>query len=163
MIYAPSPTLTETCSSQKAAFNRKVLQPFTLSNGQEIPKDVLIEIPSIGINTDPDVFPNPMKYDPSRFYRLRSQAKGMKATEEAALNQFVSVSEKGLTFGYGRHACPGRFFAAAELKMVIARIIMKYDIALAGGETERYQNIDFSHMVSLLCLYRQSVPLRSMY
>jgi len=31
-------------------------------------------------------------------------------------------------FGHGRHACPGRFFAATEMKLLLAYIIMNYDI-----------------------------------
>ena len=41
-----------------------------------------------------------------------------------------------LTFGYGRHACPGRFFAAAELKLMLALIVMNYDVKLEGPHPE---------------------------
>lgn len=32
--------------------------------------------------------------------------------------------------GHGRHACPGRFFASAELKVVLVHILREYDIKL---------------------------------
>lgn len=35
--------------------------------------------------------------------------------------------------GHGRHACPGRFYAAAELKVVLAEILSTYDIKLCEG------------------------------
>ena len=41
-----------------------------------------------------------------------------------------------LPFGHGRHACPGRFFAAAELKLMLALIVMKYDVKLEGPHPE---------------------------
>ncbi|KAJ7260588.1 cytochrome P450 [Mycena rebaudengoi] len=36
-----------------------------------------------------------------------------------------------LPFGHGRHACPGRFFAATELKAMLAHVVvMNYDVKL---------------------------------
>ncbi|KAF4982776.1 hypothetical protein FZEAL_1677 [Fusarium zealandicum] len=129
-----------------ASFQRKVLQPFTLSNGQTIPKGVTIEVPAVAVNTDSKVFPNAEKFDPLRFYKLRQQAKDNGSGEKAALNQFVSVNQSSLTFGFGRHACPGRFFAANEIKMILANTLLRYDIKLVGSTTERYPNIEFAHM-----------------
>lgn len=141
-----------TCSSKPGSFQRKVLQPFTLSTGQVIPAGVIIEVPAGVVNADPEVFPNPAEFDPLRFYKLRQQAKEAGSAEGGASNQFVSVSQKGLTFGYGRHACPGRFFAANEIKMIVANTILRYDVGLDMGHTERYANLEFSSMVSLCCL-----------
>jgi cytochrome P450 len=133
-----------------ASFQRKVLQTFTLSNGQVIPAGVNIEIPAVAVNSDDELFPDADKFDPLRFYRLRQQAReGGGSTESAALNQFVSVSQNSLTFGYGRHACPGRFFAANELKMILANSLLKYDIKVVEGSKGRYPNMEFAHMVSL--------------
>ncbi|KAK1499410.1 ent-kaurene oxidase [Colletotrichum cuscutae] len=46
-----------------------------------------------------------------------------------------------MAFGFGRHACPGRFFAATEIKMLIARLLLEYDIRMPEGVMERYKNI----------------------
>lgn len=35
---------------------------------------------------------------------------------------------------------PGRFFAANELKLLLARILLQYDIRMPGGKTEGYSN-----------------------
>ncbi|KAL1961582.1 hypothetical protein VTN77DRAFT_1434 [Rasamsonia byssochlamydoides] len=40
----------------------------------------------------------------------------------------VSYAEDFLGFGYGQNACPGRFFAAQELKLLLAYIVLNYDI-----------------------------------
>jgi cytochrome P450 len=32
----------------------------------------------------------------------------------------------------GRHACPGRFFAGNELKMMLVHVLLTYDIKAAG-------------------------------
>lgn len=52
-------------------------------------------------------------------------------------------------FGWGRHACPGRFFAANEIKMIVATYILTYDIRLPDGVTERYPNLSFGSSVCI--------------
>ncbi|RDA86915.1 hypothetical protein CP532_1870 [Ophiocordyceps camponoti-leonardi (nom. inval.)] len=39
----------------------------------------------------------------------------------------VSTSSHHLAFGHGRHACPGRFFAAHELKLILAQLLLNYE------------------------------------
>ncbi|KAI9164181.1 ent-kaurene oxidase [Paramyrothecium foliicola] len=126
-------------------FQRKVLKPFTLSTGEYIPKGAVIETSAIGVNTDDGVFEDAETFDPYRFYKLR-QAKdksvgAQKAAEVVANSQFISVSESNLAFGYGRHACPGRFFAANEIKMILANILLHYEIRNPIGVVERHKNI----------------------
>ncbi len=53
-----------------------------------------------------------------------------------------------MQFGFGRHACPGRFFAANEIKMIIANFVMDYDIKLPDGVKERYPNFALGVAVS---------------
>lgn len=36
---------------------------------------------------------------------------------------------------------PGRFFAANEIKLILARILLEYDIKMPDGMTERYPNL----------------------
>ncbi|KAF2452602.1 cytochrome P450 [Lineolata rhizophorae] len=134
-----------------ASFQRKVLRQFTLSNGQVIPAGVTIEVPAYPVSFDPNIFPECDRFDPLRFYKLRQIARGAnstgtKAAEAAAQNQFVSVNQSSLTFGYGRHACPGRFFAANEIKMILSVALLGYDVKCAEGSEGRYTNLEFAHM-----------------
>lgn len=39
----------------------------------------------------------------------------------------VHVTEDFLSFGYGPHACPGRFFAVQALKVLLGLLLIKYD------------------------------------
>ncbi|KAJ0280642.1 hypothetical protein COL940_006139 [Colletotrichum noveboracense] len=121
---------------------RKVLQPFTLSNGQTIPSGVLIELPSAAVNMDDNLYPSSSQFDAFRFSKLRQNK--VKATEDGTEvgHLFSSVGQKSLNFGFGRHVCPGRFFASVEIKMIVAIILLNFDIMLAEGETERYKNIE---------------------
>lgn len=36
-------------------------------------------------------------------------------------------------FGYGQHACPGRFLAVQEMKIVLCHLLLKYDFKLVEG------------------------------
>jgi cytochrome P450 monooxygenase-1 len=46
---------------------------------------------------------------------------------------FVSTSPEHLGFGHGLHSCPGRIFAANELKIVLIQILLKYDLKFPDG------------------------------
>ena len=49
--------------------------------------------------------------------------------------QYVASNPASLSFGYGRHACPGRFFAAQEIKAIMAYILHNYDIRFSAGQS----------------------------
>lgn len=42
----------------------------------------------------------------------------------------VATSPEHLGFAHGKHACPGRFFAANEVKIAMLHILMKYDMRI---------------------------------
>ncbi|KAK1976984.1 cytochrome P450 [Colletotrichum cereale] len=130
-----------------ASFQRKVLKPMKLPNGQTIPEGMFIEVPTGAVNRDPEIFPDPDTFDALRFYRLREAkahaASGTQAAEVVMQAQFVSVGTSHLTFGYGKHACPGRFFAVNEIKMIMSNLLLRYDVGLPDGVTERYKSVAF--------------------
>lgn len=47
-----------------------------------------------------------------------------------AFCQSVQTAPDHLVFGIGNQACPGRFFAIHEARVVTARILMNYDFKL---------------------------------
>lgn len=97
-----------------------------LSDGTIIPKGETIFV-SGNRMWDPTVYPDPMTFDPYRFLKLRETP----GHETSA--QLVSPSVEHMAFGYGKHACPGRFFAANEVKIALCHILLKYDFRLAEG------------------------------
>lgn len=135
---------------------RKVLKPIVLSNGQTIPAGVTLEVAAYPQSRDPEPYPEPERWDGLRFYRMREAGEDFNNTDRStstavqanAHNQLVSVSHRSLSFGYGRHACPGRFFAANEIKMIVARCLLEYDIKLPDGVSERFPNHEVAGGVS---------------
>ncbi|KAH1489381.1 hypothetical protein KXX42_001191 [Aspergillus fumigatus] len=65
----------------------------------------------------PEYLPNPEQFDELRFYKLRHQ-NDSKANN--IIYRFTAASKTQVQFGGGRHACPGRWFAAHLIKMVLA-------------------------------------------
>ena len=39
-----------------------------------------------------------------------------------------------LHFGHGKYACPGRFFAVLEMKMILARFLLDYEFKYPEGQ-----------------------------
>jgi fumitremorgin C monooxygenase len=92
------------------------------------------------------VYPDAAKFDGYRFVKLRQQEK--ETTTATGTNttiggggglSFASVSANHMGFGYGKHACPGRFFAGAETKIALCHILLKYDFELVDGALSRAQ------------------------
>jgi len=134
-----------------ASFTRKVLKSLKLPNGQTIPEGMFIGVSAQGVNQDPEIFPDPEVFDALRFYKLREgkvhAESGTKAAESVTQAQLVSVGTTHLTFGYGKHACPGRFFAVNEIKIIMANILCHYEIRMPDGVTERYKDWVFGPMM----------------
>ncbi|KAJ5464392.1 Cytochrome P450 [Penicillium daleae] len=114
-----------------AKMARKAECNVKLSDGVVIPKGDIILV-SCSKMWDPTIYPDPETFDPYRFLKLREGS-----MDKESVAQFVSPSPQHMGFGFGKHACPGRFFAAAELKVILCHVIMKYDFRLAQGCTPR--------------------------
>ena len=100
---------------------------YTFSNGIQVPKDAYVCLPTFSIENDAEHTADPETFDGLRSYRLR-QRKG-----EADLHQFTSTEPTVLNFGYGKSACPGRFFAELILKMLFVKLLCEYDFDFGPG------------------------------
>jgi len=114
------------------AMPRLALRPFTFSNGVIIPAGTLIAVPSSAIHMDEEIYSNPERFDGLRFSKLSGCNRNGDVTMTG--HSAVSISPKHLAFGLGRHACPGRFFAVNEVKALLARIILTYDVKFEEGK-----------------------------
>ncbi|PLB49717.1 cytochrome P450 [Aspergillus steynii IBT 23096] len=108
------------------SMRRLATKTVTLSDGTTIPKGTSIFVSSKRM-WDPEIYPNPGTFDAYRFLRLRETP----GNENSS--QLVSVSPEHFGFGLGKHACPGRFFAANEIKIALCHILLKYDFRLEEG------------------------------
>lgn len=117
-------------SGNVTSFIRKVRQPITLSDGTFLPAGTKLLAPQCGISNDPRYYPDPEVFDALRFWKMRQRSDA-----DANRFQFTSMSDTNMNFGAGKHACPGRFFAGNEVKMILAYFLINYDIKLKDGES----------------------------
>ncbi|KAK5132880.1 hypothetical protein LTR08_008400 [Meristemomyces frigidus] len=113
-----------------------------LSTGHVIPHDTSIGFlhPFAPFSTPPPTlasFPAAQKQPPlTDFYPFRFSEQ-RDAPGEEGLHQFTQTGRENINFGHGPDACPGRWFASAELKAIMVELIMRYDFALGpNGEGE---------------------------
>lgn len=103
--------------------------PYTFQGGLHIPRGTYVCMPTHAIENDPAHTADPEVFDGLRQYRLSMmhQGKGQKPLD------FTSPTSTVLNFGYGKAACPGRFFAGLELKMVLVKLLTEYEFKFLPG------------------------------
>lgn len=105
---------------------RKVLSPLRLHDGSVLPAGSYVAVQSV----DPDARPGSITrdFDAFRWARLRA--------EPGNARRFTTVVSAldSLEFGYGVHACPGRFFAMNVVKATLVAILRRYELRLPPGE-----------------------------
>jgi cytochrome P450 len=82
------------------------------------------------IMADPTIYPNPTEFQPFRFCNTSPST----TTSSSGKNSFAQPDPAYLTFGYGSHACPGRFFAVNELKIAMSYLLMRYEWKFPEGQ-----------------------------
>lgn len=125
--------------------HRKAEAQVTLSDGTTLPKGSRIMILN-DILRDPSIFSEPDKFDAYRFYNMR------KLPGEENKHQFTTTAADALSFGHGnfksiprimifvsltplpgRQACPGRFFASNEIKIILCLLLLQYEFRFEPG------------------------------
>ncbi|KAI0525582.1 cytochrome P450 [Xylaria bambusicola] len=147
-------------SSNITSFIRKVMKPIDLSDGTHLPSGTSVLTPLAGMSSDERYFSDPEVFDGLRFWKLRQQKspsstrspspsstssttthrksstspRSSSPANNSSKYQFTSIGDTNQNFGLGKHACPGRFFAAQEIKIILSYLLLNYDIKLRDGE-----------------------------
>ncbi len=106
-----------------------MIKPIDLSDGTHLPAGTKLLAPQAGVSRDQRYYEAADTFDSLRFFRLRQQS-----DEDANRWQFTSINDTNMNFGAGKHACPGRFFAGNEVKMMLSYFLLHYDMKLKDGE-----------------------------
>ena len=113
---------------------RSALADVRLSNGFVIRKGQKIIVDTTNM-WNSSCYDDPATFDPYRFLRWRDEP------EKENFAHLVSTSALHMGFGHGEHACPGRFFAANEVKIALAHLLMKYDWQLPKDHNPQDINV----------------------
>ncbi|XP_014273208.2 uncharacterized protein [Halyomorpha halys] len=110
--------ISETLRKHPPAFavSRQSVKTYKVPNSDlELPKGSVVIVPIYSIHHDPNYYPSPEKFEPERF------------SEE---NKHKLVKSTYLPFGDGPRICIGLRFAKMEMKIAIAKLILKYKFSL---------------------------------
>lgn len=127
--------------------NRIVNHEYTFKvSGTTLPVGTMTTAATAAIATDPDTFgADSNSFDGHRFQTLRLENK----TGGSSLKMGMAT-EDSLGFGFGSQACPGRFFAVNLIKLMLAKLLTRWDLALEKngekwlGGRPKYEYYDFS-------------------
>lgn len=95
-------------------FISRVLTEDINYKGLKLPKDRLVNIHIFDVHRDPEIFPDPEKFDPDRFLPENC----------ATRNNFAFIA-----FSAGMRNCIGQKFALLELKMMLLKVVRNFKIS----------------------------------
>lgn len=104
--------------------------------------------PARMVHLDQDIYPGADRFDAFRFFKEfdsddRGRNSGCSATTGGKRKLMTSVSVDFLPFGYGRHACPGRWFVAHMVKQGIAYMLLNYDVEVTKRPGKKTALLNF--------------------
>uniref|UniRef100_A0A287BIB3 Cytochrome P450 family 4 subfamily A member 21 n=1 Tax=Sus scrofa TaxID=9823 RepID=A0A287BIB3_PIG len=91
---------------------RELSKPITFPDGRSLPAGIILSLSIYGLHHNPQVWPNPEEFDPSRF------APGS-----------ARHSHAFMPFSGGSRNCIGKQFAMNEMKVVVALTLLRFELA----------------------------------
>ncbi|KIM93351.1 hypothetical protein OIDMADRAFT_35845 [Oidiodendron maius Zn] len=128
------------------ALHRLVTSNLKLSNGDVLPKGTCIGISNAGVTSDPKIWDQPDEFDGFRFEKLRQKPGQQTSHQRQESEALLDLSGRNflltINLGHGSHACPGRFFASAEIKVLLAHFLLNSDMQIAERPQNIYNGLD---------------------
>jgi len=137
------PLLAITGLQQPANNAFQVTAPSGIDFGDlHIPCGVRVAAPNHHIQRDPDFYSEAERYNIFR-YAAPCGSGNPEAYLQRKQNSLSMPSDTFLAWGHGRHACPGRFFAAHLMKIMLAHVLVSYDVTAKGPRPEGFSRNEF--------------------
>ncbi|KAH6845698.1 cytochrome P450 [Chaetomium sp. MPI-CAGE-AT-0009] len=100
--------------------------------------------PAQMVHMDPSNYKEPERFDAFRFSREFDEAENAGSPLPAGKRELMTnVTATFLPLGYGRHACPGRWFVAQMVKQAAAYILLNYDVEVTKRPGKRQSLLNF--------------------
>lgn len=132
--------------------------------GYRIPKGTAI-LPNVwGILHDPNIYPDPLTFDPTRFMdRKKNALQGINELPDAAFGfgrrcVFITFLAYHVDYNPCR-MCPGRWFAFDTMWIIVASILSSYDIMKAVDDTGNTIEPKIEYSSGLLRYFNFSLPV----
>ncbi|KAJ7789542.1 cytochrome P450 [Mycena olivaceomarginata] len=104
---------------------------FRFSDGTVLPYGAYLSVALQPTHYDESNYEKAATFDGFRFARERAEHlanHNHNDNQDIFKRHMISTAVDHLPFGTGKHACPGRFFAATELKAMMAHMVINYDV-----------------------------------
>lgn len=145
----------------RAIFKKVQVGGLVTPDGISLPKGAMLSVLAQPAQCDPEFFEKPLAFDPFRFSRAReADAISFDADESRCVTPqescgdktqctvtpplhppkklaFVATGPVNLAFAHGKHACPGRFIVDFEMKIVLAYLLLRYDMEVVEKGVSR--------------------------
>lgn len=109
-------------------------------DGFHAPHGVTVAAPNHPIQRDPDFYHEPERFNAFRFAKPDKTAAYLQQKQQS----LSMPSDRFLAWGHGRHACPGRFMAAFLMKLMLAHVLVHYDVEVEGTKPEPLNRNEFT-------------------
>ncbi|KAF7297356.1 hypothetical protein MIND_00969100 [Mycena indigotica] len=120
--------------------SRVTLKEAVISDGTVLPPGSVVALAPKPMHNNPKTYSDPETFDPFRFTKLRTGA----GTAADIQQSFTTLSNDYIVFGIGKHGCPGRFFAALKIKVVLAELLLNYDFSFPEGASHAPKPFSFN-------------------
>ncbi|SPO07542.1 uncharacterized protein DNG_10236 [Cephalotrichum gorgonifer] len=107
--------------------SRILKEDVQFSIGPKLPKGTIVCVDQHHIHTSETLYPDPEVFDPWRFLRMRQKS------GHESRHQYTNNGPDLLTWGDGPQVCPGRVFAGNTIKILLAQLLLNYDIQYPLG------------------------------
>jgi cytochrome P450 len=107
-----------------------------IGNGLHVGPGMRMIFPTQNIHMDPDNYDDPKRFDAFRFSRPFEDTDDL-GNRSGEQNLITTPTPTFMPWGYGRHACPGRYFAAQSMKQALSYLVLNYEFELVGSPPKR--------------------------
>ncbi|OGM46635.1 hypothetical protein ABOM_004637 [Aspergillus bombycis] len=99
---------------------RRLQQPVHLDSiGRTLDRGSFVAMPAQWFHQDPNIYANPDRFDPCRFYDHNTRRCHPRA---------ATADPNFLPFGYGAEMCPGRGLGMRQAQLAFAKILIAFDL-----------------------------------
>lgn len=121
-------------------YNRLVRRDLGLRDGTKLPAGALVCVAGAARSKDAALYDSPYEFRPLRYY-VDEKANKNRKDDLGRRNLFTSTAAGDSWFGSGPQACPGRWYAEAQIKLVLVTLLLKYNLVFPDGQKERPKDL----------------------
>ncbi|KAI3324415.1 cytochrome P450 [Xylariaceae sp. AK1471] len=115
------------------AMARTVVDPrgITVEHGSStvlLPRGTMLAIPIESIHYDDDIYPEAHQFNLFRFMSPQNEGGGPGSTGNGTSKPATTADDQFFGFGTSKNPCPGRFLAVHQIKLILAHILLNYDL-----------------------------------